>query len=167
MWNRNYTICVRTPHSIAITPPVRNALAWELKNDLLTHARSSKAPIELRENELVFNDNYPLHDLSNKTVWELIASRGFFTLGLEFIHPKTGSLWQGQVEFNGNAEFESTGMKGVCYEGYAGNLRICIEQGIIASIQSRDFFNIIDGKSVKIHAYTPVCFDAKEQRLHI
>jgi len=149
-----YSICVRTPHSIKLCPNTRNSLFYSLREK--THL-----PLQIDEKHINFNDSCPLHNLNESDVWSLISSRGFFTVGLSFIHPDTNCLWQGLVQFTGNPEQQYYRARGRCYKGYAEDLMICIEHSIIPTIESRDFINCVEGKDVRIHVYTPVLFDEK------
>ena len=156
-----YSICVRDEHEIKICPTTRNSLFWTLRKAISGFGKGNEAFV-ITDQHIHFKDNYPLHDLTDGEVFALIRGRGFFTVGLQFVHPDTNCLWQGMVQFNGVASQEYYRNRGQCYEGFAGDLRICLEQSLVPKIESQDFYNTVEGKRVKFHVYTPVCFDAKQ-----
>lgn len=160
--NKNVSsICVRVPQTIGLQPEMRNSLNWTLRNDIQSFSHRCVKPFEFLDDSIVFNDVYPLHNLLNEEVWGLIESRRFFSVGLSFVHPVTHSHWQGFVQFSGVAKPLQQLQNGYGYEGKVAGLKICLERCLVPSIESRCFFNTIDGHSVKFEAFTPVCFDKK------
>lgn len=164
MTDSNYSVCVKSAHQIDLSERLRNSLFWGLsQRHPLKNLASSKA-IAFSERGIKFMDTCALHDLTVLDLDELLEARGFFSVGLSFTHPEKGTLIQSMVEFSSQTVIESIQTRGCCYEGYVEGLRICVEQFIVHSINGRSFFNVIDGKSVKIEAYTPLCFEPRQPR---
>ncbi len=155
MHTRQHSICVRTPHSLKICPHTRNSLFYTLRKD-------GHSPFVINDEEITFTDGMPLYDLHESDVRSLISARGFFTVGLSFLHPETNCLWQGTVEFSGIAEKVLYRNQGLCYKGYADDLLICINQNSVHKLDAYKFTNIYEGKHFEIDSYTPVMFDPKK-----